>query len=148
MSKQAPHTVTIFVDHGDTRRKPVAAGKGPHVGIWWAEGKRIAAMLQAGAKVRTREPLVDSDLDHWRQWPAVAGHFVRSKSDNYFDVPRGRVLLNRATGSGVIYHGNETEQDALQEIAKLYELPQWDSHVDEHYLMGAEIDDLFDDELG
>lgn len=147
MSKQTPKTATIFVDHGDDNRRPAAPGNGPHVGIWWAEGKRIAAMLQAAAEVRASGPLVDSDLEHWREWPNVCQHFGRSKADNYYDVPRGRVLIDRKTGGGIIYHGNSTSSAERELIAKLYVLTQWDGHIDEHYLMGAEADALFDNEL-
>lgn len=137
MSKQTPQTTTVLVGRSEAARTPTAPGNGPHVGIWWAEGKRIAVMLQPADEVRTSEPYVDSDLEHWREWPKVCHHFGRSKADNYYDVPRGRVLLDRKTGRGIIYHGNETSSVTHAQIAKLYALTQWDTHLDEHYLMGG-----------
>jgi phosphoglycolate phosphatase-like HAD superfamily hydrolase len=146
MSNQMPKTTTVLVDGDDAIGWAAVPGNSPKVGIWWAEGQRIAAMLQSAAKIRTSELHVDSDLEHWREWPRVCHHFARPKEDNYFDVPRGRVLLNRKTNRGVIFHGNETPSVTCELIAKLYALINWSAHIDEHYLMGAEADALFDDE--
>jgi hypothetical protein len=77
----------------------------------------------------------------------VCHHFGRTEAHNYYDVPRGRVLLNRKTGRGLIYHGNATRRAVLRRIAKLYGLSKWDDHTDGHYLMGAAADELFDNEF-
>ncbi len=88
---------------------------------------------------------MDSSLEHWREWPKVALKFGRREDSDYLAVPRGRVLLRQRNSRGLIYHGNETDQRTLQRIAELYHLVQWESQIDEHYLMGEATDDLFDE---
>jgi hypothetical protein len=144
MGKRRIPTTTIFIGREDADRRSAPAGLGPYVGIWWAKDRRIAAMLQVAAEIRASSPLVDCDLEHLKAWSAVAAHFGRREADNYFDVPRGRVLWSRETDCGIIYHGNETQPATLKRIAKLYGLIKWNGHIDEHYLMGDEADALFD----
>jgi hypothetical protein len=91
---------------------------------------------------------VDSDLTHLDAWPTVAAQFHCSRDDDYFVVPRGRVLFERRSDAGVIYHGNETDAATLRRIAKAFNLKRWRAEVDEHYLMGSAADQLFGDEDG
>jgi hypothetical protein len=146
MIKHVPQIITIFLD-SDGQVRPAPTRLGVCVGIWWADVSTIVAMLQDAAEVVEVEPLIDSDLEHYRKWPYVCHHFGRTEAHNYYDVPRGRVLLNRKTGRGVIYHGNATGRATQRRIAKLYGLTKWDGHIDGHYLMGAAADELFDNEF-
>lgn len=62
-----------------------------------------------------------------------------------YAVPRGGGLLNVKTREGMIYHGNGTSAETLSQIAQLYGLAKWSANVDEHYLVGAAADNLFDE---
>ena len=83
----------------------------------------------------------------WRKVPGMVAKMLnQSLSADYFIVPRGRVLFDRQREMGFIYHGNSTGQSQLQRIAKLFGLSDWESAIDDHYLMGNAADELFSDE--
>jgi len=72
--------------------------------------------------------------------------FGAGEDDEYFSIPRGRVLWNAANQTSVIYHGNGTDQSRLQQIAKVFKLTKWTAHPDIHYMMGSAADRMFDDD--
>lgn len=117
----------------------------PLLGIWWAMDDVVVALLQPPAQAERSGPLLDSDLAHAREWRKVAVQFNRSAGSKYFEVPRGRVLLERKSGRGVIYHGNETGAATLRQVARAFNLGEWRAEIEEHYLMGAEADRLFEE---
>src|SRR4051812_40667708 len=141
MATHRPQITTIFFDRdGEVRPAPIRLGV--FVGIWWADESTIVAALQDAADGVKMDHLIDSNLEHHRQWPYVCHHFGRTEAHSYNFVPRGRVLLNEKPSRGVIYHGNETVRATLRQIAKLYRLTKWDSHVDARYLVGTEDDEV------
>lgn len=115
------------------------------IGIWWDDGRTIAALAHSPTEKASKGPLIDSDLNHWEAWPEVAAKFGLSSDDEYYDVPRGRVLLRQQTGEGLIYHGNATSKARLRKIATFFRLAKWKAQRNEHYDMGPEIDALFED---
>ncbi|BBO31095.1 hypothetical protein [Lacipirellula parvula] len=119
----------------------------PLIGIWWDDGDRIAALSHLPV---VSGPIaggfIDSHLEHWREWPNVAPQFGRSANDEFFHVPRGRVLMRRQTGQGMIYHGSATTQARLALIAAEFKLENWKAAVDLHYEVGDAADALFDDD--
>lgn len=120
---------------------------GPLVGIWWDDGTTLKALSHpATAGVSSLEPLLDSDLEHWREWSKVCKEFGKLPSDEYFEVPRGRVLYDVGQGRGVIYHGRSTPPERLRGIAEAFRLQAWRAAVDLHYEMGDAVDELFDDD--
>lgn len=141
-----PRTTLIYVEYA---AKPVARSAAswsqPAPGIWWAVEGNVIALLQSPPRADRSGQFLDSSLAHVREWPSVANLFGRSRDSLYFDVPRGRVLLTRRTNHGVIYHGNETTAGTLGRIAHAFNLENWNAEIDEHYLMGAAADRLFED---
>jgi hypothetical protein len=136
------HSHLIYVDEvGAQKSEPT--GEGPFIGIWWAEAHTIVAILQSASSVRTRLPLIDSDFEHWREWDSICQHFNKTQCDEYFDISRGRVLVRRNTGRGLIYHGDATPGATLKRIANLFRLSTWTAVIDDHYR--SDFDDLFDD---
>ena len=89
---------------------------------------------------------MDSDLSHADEWPPIAHYFNKTPEVDYFVIPRGRVLFDRDQGIGILYHGNATGDNRLREIAARFGLAVWQARIDEHYLMGDAIDDLFSQE--
>lgn len=119
----------------------------PLVGIWWDDGTTLAAFAHSiNQGVSCLERLIDSNLEHWREWPKVCSKFGKLPSDEYFDVPRGRVIHDAGQGRSVIYHGSATPPERLPMIAKAFGLDEWIAAVDLHYEMGDAIDELFDEE--
>ena len=140
MGKRQNHL--IYVDETGARSS-APTGESSFVGIWWADAHAIAAVLQSASSVRIRLPLIDSDFEHWREWESICQHFNKRPRDEYFVVPRGRVLVQRNNGRGLIYHGDATPVATLKRIAKLFRLSTWTAQPDLHYMIDA--DDLFDD---
>ncbi len=73
-------------------------GDGPFVGIWWADGPTIAALLQTASSVSASLGMFDSDFEHWREWPSVCQHFHKTKGDEYFGVPRAAFWCSATLG--------------------------------------------------
>jgi hypothetical protein len=118
----------------------------PLIGIWWDDGKRRAVLAHPLDENATGDVLVDSNLGHIHEWPKISKTFGKSKRDEYFSVPRGRVIYDRRKKRGIIYHGPSTSPGRLKEIAAEFHLEKWVACLDEHYSMGDDADWLFDDE--
>ncbi len=119
----------------------------PLIGIWWDNGQTLAAQGQPPAERSTViAGYFDSDLAHVDQWKDVAARFGKSPREEYFTVPRGRVVLSKRTGESVIYHGSATTPERLQAIAAEFQLVVWKAAIDPHYQIGDAADELFDDD--
>lgn len=117
-----------------------------NIGIWWDDGTRIVLFKQSPRKPDKYTGLCDSDDNHNDLWPEVAMQLGVGPDDEYFSVPRGRVLWDPKTKISVIYHGNATSAERLEKIAEEFGLTNWISRRDIHYSMGSEADGLFFDE--
>lgn len=118
---------------------------GPQIGIWWDNGSKIVSFAHAPGEADRFTGLCDSDFTHNDLWRKAAKQFGLSEFREYFSIPRGRVLWSPSKTIGVIYHGNATSQHRLEAIAKEFSLAAWKAQTDSHYMMGGEIDELFDD---
>ncbi len=117
----------------------------PQIGIWWDNGTRIVAFPHSPDKADSAAGLCDSDDAHNDLWPDAAMQFGLTDFEEYFSVPRGRVLWSPAKRTSIIYHGNSTTSERLEEIASVFQIGKWESRTDIHYMMGRSVDDLFDD---
>lgn len=117
----------------------------PQIGIWWDDGKKIVAFPQEPGRASQITGLCDSDDSHNELWPEVAMRYNADEDDEYFSIPRGRVLWNPVKLQSIIYHGNATNAERLQEIAKVFNLTDWTARADIHYMMGNAADHAFDD---
>jgi hypothetical protein len=120
---------------------------GPLVGIWWDDGQTLAALphpITANAEVQTG--YYDSNLGHADEWPWIAGSFGMKAQEEYYCVPRGRVLVRCRDGQGMIYHGSATSLARLEVIAQEFKVLSWKHGMDFHYEVGDAADALFDDE--
>lgn len=61
--------------------------------------------------------------------------------EEYFSIPLGRVLWSPAKPISIIYHGNTTTNERLKEIASVFQLGQWESRIDIHYMISSSVDD-------
>ena len=120
--------------------------KQPNIGIWWDDGTRIVSFKQSPRKPDKYTGLCDSDDNHNDLWPEVAMQLGVGPDDEYFSIPRGRVLWDPKKKISLIYHGNATSSDRLRKIAEEFGLTKWISRRDIHYAMGNEADELFLDE--
>jgi hypothetical protein len=87
---------------------------------------------------------LDSNLSHADEW-AGAKKLGRTTEDEYFSVPRGRVLLEVASLIGVILHGPATKPKRLTLIARRFGLATWRAELDAHYFTGEDADGLFEE---
>jgi len=115
------------------------------IGIWWDDGTRIVTFRVAVEAVEAGERFCDSGDSHDGCWPIAASQMGISPQEEYFSVPRGRVIYDRLRQTAIIYHGNQTTRSRLALIAAEFQLERWESQLDTHYLIGSEVDQLFDD---
>lgn len=118
------------------------------VGIWWDDGSIIVALAHEQTENVTRgRNRVDSNLAHVDEWPRVAKKLGRTIADEYFCVPRGRVLWDATNQRGIILHGPATSVERLKLIAQRFNLGEgWRAETDCHYYTDADADRLFDEE--
>jgi hypothetical protein len=117
------------------------------VGIWWDDGEQIVALSHPPVVTGpTPGGFIDSHLEHWREWSDVALRLIRSADDEYFCIPRGRVLIRPRTAEGMIYHGSATTPARLELIAAEFKLEKWKAAIDLHYEFGEAADGLFEDD--
>ena len=77
----------------------------------------------------------------------MAKKLGRTIADDYFCVPRGRVLWDATNQRGIILHGPATNTKRLKLIAQRFNLGKdWKTEEDDHYCTGADADRLFDAE--
>jgi len=115
----------------------------PKVGIWWDDGRTLAAIPHSPNENSHLGQFIDSNLNHVDEWPKIARQFGKSEHSEYFETPRGRVLLDPKKNLGIIYHGSATSKSRLVEIAKAFELDDWKASIDEHYEIGDAADEVF-----
>lgn len=117
----------------------------PQIGIWWDDGSKIVAFPHASGEVDLATGLSDSDDSHNDLWPDAAMRFGLIDFEEYFSIPRGRVLWSPAKQLSIIYHGNATTPERLKKIAAEFSLEKWEARTDIHYMMGDAVNDLFND---
>ena len=119
-----------------------------HVGIWWDNGTDIVALSHAPDESVTHiGDRIDSNLAHVDEWPNVAVKLGHKEVDEYFCVPRGRVLWDTRKRRGIILHGPATSHERLELIAQRFTLGEgWRAETDCHYYTDADADRLFDEE--
>ena len=117
-----------------------------HVGIWWHHGQQLIGFAQPISTFQKPTGLIDSDLSHADVWEMAHGQLSCPKDIEYFLIPRGRILWHRNREMGILYHGNATQPRVLSMLAKLFGLPRWEAHLDEHYLVGDALDSCMNKE--
>jgi hypothetical protein len=120
----------------------------PHVGIWRDDGSTIVALPHKHSENTTCiGGHIDSNLAHVDAWPSIAAQLGRNGEDEYFCVPRDRVLWDATNQRGIILHGPATIIERLKLIAQRFNLGEdWNAETDCHYFTGDDADSLFDDE--
>lgn len=118
----------------------------PRVGIWWDNGKIIAIVHPITENTARTGSRLDSNLSHADEWAGVARKLGRTTDDEYFSVPRGRVLLEIDGLTGIILHGPATKPNRRALIARRFGLAKWRSELDQHYFTGEDADRLFADD--
>jgi len=78
--------------------------KTPQIGIWWDGGEQLVVFSHAPTDVEPIEGICDSELAHADLWPEAAMRFGKTPDEEYFCVPRGRIvwLGTRRTSVGCL----------------------------------------------
>lgn len=113
---------------------------GLHVGIWWHDAQRLFAFLQSIAQIKEPGNLIDSELSHDSCWDIVRKDFSCRNETEYYEIPRGRIVWDTIHRSRIVYHGNSTSEDHLEELARIFRLPRWVPRLDDHYLTGESLE--------
>ena len=116
------------------------------VGIWWDNGRVIVSFKHLPGPPERLTKLCDSDFNHVDFWGEAAFRLGSDHGDEYYSIPRGRILWNPFTCESIIYHGNATSLDRLKLIAEEFALVRWVAKQDLHYCLGDLTDALFSDD--
>ena len=127
--KSCPSVLFLY-DEQKLKRITRTQAPGFHVGIWWHDDERLVAFLQSIAEIKAVGHLIDSDLSHDAIWETARHELTGHENDEYFDIPRGRIVWDTAHCSGILYHGNATPTEVFEELAKLFRLPRWEARLD------------------
>jgi len=142
-----PLHLNILIVEGELRRPVVKIPRNQRwVGIWWHSSEQLLLILQPTKELTENEGVIDSDLWHSEEWGLALSILNADPAQQYFEIPRGRVVYDVLGSRGVIYHGNETKDSQLKVIARACGYRDWTAVLDNHYLMGAAADALFWDE--
>ena len=117
----------------------------PQIGIWWDDGEQLFTCAHAPSDVEPIEGIFDSEASHVELWHEAAMFYGKTDDDEYFCVPRGRIVWLQNDNKARIFHGNATTPDRLDVIAEAFNLKDWDAQPNIHYMMGDRADDLFED---
>jgi hypothetical protein len=117
-----------------------------NIGIWWDNGTTLVALshphLENSTVIAGRD---DSHLTHVASWRAVAQRLGMTPKDEYFSIPRGRVIYDSRKDEAIIYHGRSYGQDRLELVASEFALERWTPIVDIHYAFGRDADAVFEE---
>ena len=126
----------------------------PQIGIFWLYKEQIlgrASPVSAGEESCTG--LIDSPKNHtdvWDEDRTLLTDFPELRGQEYFSIPRGRVLWNEAGRRAIVYMDSTLFNDRCKElIVNFFELDGWDVKwkMDAHYTTEPEaLSVLFDDE--
>jgi hypothetical protein len=120
--------------------------KPPQIGIWWDDGQKLVAFPEPPNEPDPDTHACDSELSHDEKWIEVADQFGRTPDDEYYSVPRGRVLWFPRQNLAKILHGSGTSPERLEVIAQYFRLENWRAEPDVHYSFGTEVDSLFEND--
>lgn len=137
MTRRLKQSTILFVYEGAQIQKVHKEhGIGIHIGIWWNMATQVLAFVQPLTHGTTVSSLIDSTLNHVDVWESSDRKRSFPSNAEFFELPRGRVQWDAIRRVGVIYHGNSTPPDVMEELASVYRLPRWEGRLDEDYLTG------------
>lgn len=138
---------TLLIAEGKLRHPVVKIPRNQRwVGIWWHTSEQLLLILQPTKELTENEGMIDCDLWHSEEWGMALPILNADPAQEYFEIPRGRVVYDVLGKRGVIYHGNETADSQFKVIARASGYQDWTAVLDNHYLMGDAADALFWDE--
>ena len=119
----------------------------PRVGIFWLYEHDVAFMHAVPlAEGLAYGDAVGGTKDHADYWEELRSSGELEKlpvvmRDEYFRIPRGRVVFRRDQGRFYVYHGNNVTRADLEKIRKAFGLNKADTTFEQdlHYCdLGAE----------
>lgn len=102
----------------------------PHVGIFWFYGGKIifrhSVPLAEGVAYGDAVTGTKDHADYWEALRAegLLAALPEDKREEYFSVPRGRVVWHGDSGKFSVYHGGNIPTAGLRKVAREFCLPQ------------------------
>ena len=127
-------------------------GKQPFVGIWWFYGGKPlfvhSVPLSLGNHYGDAVTGIKDHADYWEELGKSGALSIIPPEfrDEYFYIPRGRVVFHGDTESFTVYHGNNISKKDLRKVRSVFNLPKDRTFFEEdiHYfdLSSGEWDDF------
>lgn len=104
------------------------------IGPYFISKTKIIAQPEEYRQGRNTNGLYDSELDHWKMFDQYHYESVFN-TDDYINVPRGRVLFDENRQRSIIYIDQcfISNQKILAQIIELFQIEQYTVKLDLHY---------------
>lgn len=104
------------------------------IGPYFISNTKIIARPVEYWQGRNTNGLYDSELDHWKMFDQYHYESVFN-TDDYINVPRGRVLFDENRQTSIIYIDQcfISNQKILLQIIELFQIEQYTVKSDLHY---------------
>ena len=102
----------------------------PKVGIFWIYRHEIifshSVNLSDGERYGEAITGMKDHADYWEELHqnGLLSALPEPLRDEYFSVPRGRVVYHTDSEKFFVYHGNNVTKSDLQKVAQLFSLPK------------------------
>ena len=102
----------------------------PSVGIFWFyDGSPVfvhAVPVKEGLRYDKAITGIKDHADYWEELKSKGqlGILPENLREEYFSIPRGRVVYHEDTGFFTVYHGNNLKKRDLQKVAAVFCLPK------------------------
>ena len=102
----------------------------PFVGIFWLYAHRLvfthAVPLADGLRYGDAVTGRKDHADYWEELllQVKLNILPMELREEYFSIPRGRVVFHTDTQNFYVYHGNNTTKAALRKVATAFHLPK------------------------
>lgn len=100
----------------------------PYVGIFWIYNGFVifshAVSVVEGLAYGTAITGIKDHADYWEETKNWHGFIPEEFRNEYFSIPRGRVVYHSDTDKFYVYHGNNLKKTELNQIVELFCLPR------------------------
>ena len=102
----------------------------PHVGIWWFYGGSPifvhSVPLSQGLHYGDAITGIKDHAGYWEELreSGKLSDLPPKLHDEYFSIPRGRVVYHEATRIFTVYHGNNISKKELEMVRSIFDQPK------------------------
>lgn len=114
------------------------------IGVFFINNNEIILDSIPYEKGRVLNDLYDSNADHWKFFDSISFKF---NTNDYINVPRGRVIYDKANDNGIIYIDRcfLLDEEIINKVIKLFNIKNYVLKTDIHYQCPNCLGDIWED---